>query len=697
MIDPTGASADAGAHDESFTASAAPGAQTPAAVEDQAAGNGSTRAAGAGQIGPLPLPTPIPFPLPRRGVSGRYRSSAGSFRLELRIDVDGARTLRRISGDFFSVSGSTTSYFGSFTVDAPAITTTNALVTIDGIGRYTWSPGFPKIRVTVPRVTILQPQAPAALQFFSLSGAPGTSYLCPFESVFFRTVQIETDIVSDAGMPFAAYNTGSLPSGGPARTLSVQSAYAEAGVEMRVAGASDVVQVAEAQAGATWSDAELHASMVRHFSLWQDVPQFKVWQLVAKNYDNPSVLGIMFDQQGKQRQGCAVFNGGLGGTTADKLRLQLYAYVHELGHCFNLLHSWQKSLATPPSPNRPSSLSWMNYPQLYPGGSAAFWAAFAFQFDDQEVAHIRHGFLNNVIMGGSNFAVGSALEDTRKFDRPIEDRSGLRLELAAARSFALGEPIVVDLTLHATDTRGKTVHPHLNPSAGLVQIAISKPNGQVVSYEPMIEQCIMPQTVSINPASPIGESVYIGYGHDGLLFEQPGTYQLRAVYTSLRGSQVVSNIIKMRVRSPVNAADDEIADLLLNDDVGALFYLHGSDADELRSGRDALDKVIDKFGAHPLAAYARLTKGANLAREFKMVAVDSNKVQVRKAKPAESDKLLAGLVDTVGDAHTTDPTMLTAAMLTLAEPARKPAQKAAAAARRAASANASKAMARSYE
>ena len=61
----------------------------------------------------------------------------------------------------------------------------------------------------------------------------------------------------------------------------------------------------------------------------------------------------MFEQQGKQRQGYAVFYQGIGGTTADARRLQLYTCIHELGHCFNLLHSWQKSLATPPQPSQP--------------------------------------------------------------------------------------------------------------------------------------------------------------------------------------------------------------------------------------------------------------------------------------------------------------------------------------------------------
>jgi len=103
---------------------------------------------------------------------------------------------------------------------------------------------------------------------------------------------------------------------------------------------SDVIKIDEAMANKTWSDSELHASMVRHFSLYRNEPQWRVWQVVCQRHDlGPGLYGIMFDQLGLQRQGCAVFHGGIGGTTADQLRLQLYTYVHELGHCFNLLHS----------------------------------------------------------------------------------------------------------------------------------------------------------------------------------------------------------------------------------------------------------------------------------------------------------------------------------------------------------------------
>src|SRR5262245_26873973 len=75
----------------------------------------------------LPVPAPVPAPgpivptLPKRAVSGRYRYSGTVWQLELRIDVDGKRPMKRVSGDFFQVSGATVTYFGSFVVNAPAI------------------------------------------------------------------------------------------------------------------------------------------------------------------------------------------------------------------------------------------------------------------------------------------------------------------------------------------------------------------------------------------------------------------------------------------------------------------------------------------------------------------------------------------------------------------------------------------------
>src|SRR5262249_16901062 len=148
----------------------------------------------------------------RRNVSGRYRSGGFGFQLELRVDVDGKHPLGKISGDFYQGLGATTTYFGSFIVNSPTNAAPPATATIEGLGIYTWNAAAPKIRVTIPRRLIIQPPAPATIQFFTPASQPGATYLCPFASPYFRTVQYETDHVDDVtAQLFQQYNTGALP------------------------------------------------------------------------------------------------------------------------------------------------------------------------------------------------------------------------------------------------------------------------------------------------------------------------------------------------------------------------------------------------------------------------------------------------------------------------------------------------------
>ena len=596
------------------------------------------------ELAPLPFP-PLPLPLGKRAVTGRYRSAGTPFQVELRVDVDGPRPTKRVSADYYAIGGATTTYFGSMRVDAATVTVTPSTITITGVGSFTWAAGAPKVKVVIPRVVFPLPPGSALLQHQTTAGAPGAAYVCRFTSRFLREVLLEQDRQDTVPAPFVSYDTGALPSGGAARTLSVISAYQEAGIGMLSSGTTDVVDTTEAGAGGSWSDAELHAAMVRHFSLWRDVPQWAVWLFHARLHDiGPTLLGIMFDQVGRQRQGAAVFYAGLDGTTPEQRRLQLYTCTHELGHCFNLLHSWQKSLASPPGVDRPASLSWMNYPWRFPGGPAAFWSGFGFQFDDQELVHIRHAFRDDVIMGGAPFGVGSALENDVGWRTPEEDRSGLALELSAPAVFPLGAPVSVELRLSATDARGARATSTLRPRTGAVEIAIRKPNAQVVVYEPFVQHCVSDKLIAIEPQTPISEGAFIGYGRDGLYFAEPGIYELRARYVAPDGSTVLSNVARLRIRAPLTDADDAVADLCLGDEQGRLFALVGSDLPELSRGNDALREVVERYGDHPLAAYARIVLGTNEAREFKLVGPD-NQIDVRKPRPEEAEQLLTPVLD----------------------------------------------------
>jgi hypothetical protein len=584
----------------------------------------------------------------KRAVSGRYVALTTAWRLELRVDVDGMRPTQRVSGDFYQTTGSTVSYFGSFVANAITLTVTPSLVTITGVATTTWATPFNRLTVKIPRVLLLNPPAAATLQWSNAAGSPGATYIGAYASRYFRSVSLEQDC--EAGItPFVSYNTGSLPSGGAARTLSVATAYAENGIEIATAGIPNVLGAAP---GGSWDDAELHNAMVTNFSLWQDTPQWKVWLFHASRYINQNVLGIMFDQHGKQRQGCATFykHWMMDGTTAAHLRTQLFCCVHELGHCFNLFHSFAKQYMTPPLQDRPGALSWMNYPDKYQptsgiGGAAAFWAAFPFQFDELELIHLRHAFRNNVIMGGSPFGSGAALETLGDFEDPVEDYSGLKLELRSARAFRFGEPVVVEIKL--SSTRGDTmqVHSHLHPDETFVRIAIQKPSGAVVVHEPVLEKCVSVQTTRLTPSRPsLYDSAYIGFGKDGLVFDQPGTYRVRALYSALDGSRVVSNALELKVRSPLSEQDEQVADLLMGDEQGTLFYLLGSDSEHLLSGNVALQQVAEQHAQHPLAVYANLVAGRAVARPFKNVTTD-RKITVRKADPKLAARRLAPVIE----------------------------------------------------
>jgi hypothetical protein len=598
---------------------------------------------------PIPVAPPPPFPpipITRRNVSGSYRSAGPAWQVELRCDVDGRHPLRHVSADYYTVSGATVHYFGSMRVDAPVISVTNTTITVTGIGTYTWSAGFPKVQVTIPRTLIFQPPAAATLQHLSLSNIPGANYACTFASHSFRTVLLEQDRQDTVGTPFVSYDTGSLPSGGPARALTIPAAYAEAGIEMQSTGRLDVVNTSEAGNNTTWSDAELHAAMERHFSFWRDLPQWAVWLFHAQLHDfGPNLLGIMFDQQGRQRQGAAVFYERLAGTTPDRLRSQLYTCVHELGHCFNLLHSWQKSLATPPGVDRLRALSWMNYPDRFPDGEAAFWSAFGFQFDDQELIHLRHAFRDEIIMGGNDFGIGAALEVPEGWRNPQRDDSGLKLELEAPDSFPFGAPVSVKLKLSLTDTRGKRIHPSLKPSSGFVEVAIRQPDNTYRIYHPMIQRCLADSSAMLSADRPeVSTGAFIGYGLDGFYFDKPGFYYIRTRYYAPDGSVVLSNIQRIQVQQPLSRDDEKVASLFFDNEVGTLSSLMGSDYNGLQRGNDALSEVREKYPKHPLADYASLIQGVNEARAFKDFGPD-NYVKERKAKPEEASKLLKPVID----------------------------------------------------
>ena len=158
---------------------------------------------------PVPAHPRCPF-LRKRLVYGRYRSAGGGYELELRVDVGGSRPMNRFSADFFYVSGATQSYFGSFRVDAPTITTTATEVQ---------DPGHGNIHL-VPHCSHHPRHHPAGHdsaacrrpRLCSSSRRPTSLVraICVRRVLAFRSIQFEQDSVAGT-IPFVSYDTGRFP------------------------------------------------------------------------------------------------------------------------------------------------------------------------------------------------------------------------------------------------------------------------------------------------------------------------------------------------------------------------------------------------------------------------------------------------------------------------------------------------------
>jgi hypothetical protein len=287
----------------------------------------------------------------------------------------------------------------------------------------------------------------------------------------------------------------------------------------------------------------------------------------------------------------------------------------------------------------------MNYPWNFPTGPADFFNQFPFAFDKLELVHIRHAFRDAVIMGGNPFATGAGLDRDAGWSDPEADESGLRLEISAPRAFPYGAPVSVDIALHGTTERGRMVPVTLGPRPGIVDIAIRKPGGQTLVFDPLLHHCRRGETRIVRAGDePVRDSAFIHYGTDGFAFDQPGMYRLRARYGAADGSLVLSNVLDILVHSPVSADDNAVAELIFGDEQGALLSLMGSDDPRLARGNDALQEIIERYPDHQVAACARVVRGTNLAREFKLVDA-SGEVSVRAPQTKEAVKLLDGVIE----------------------------------------------------
>jgi hypothetical protein len=617
------------------------------------------------------------------GVSGRYEGemsvpNAGRYAIDCRIDIDyrqpNSPVMEKISGDIYRVyrlhlpvrggrrrTVTWRVYRESWIVQSPTVTWAKGNAEITGTVHF-WKGGHAATTLRIGARWTLRGMVTPTDIIFTESGTE-SRYNCSRKSRHFRHVKLEVDVCASVNTEpiLPVYDThahSNRPADVPRRTLTIESAYREAGIDLTIAPERTIIDDSAA-AFTTWTPAELHDAMEQYFSKYPSTwPSWNMWCLLAGTYEDSGVGGIMFDAAAAyggagvppERQGCAVFRAhswfnNLVVNPANDLqaaatRQLLYTYVHEIGHGFNFLHSWNKG--------RPDALSWMNYNWRYDNrnGDDSFWANFRFEFDDEELIHLRHGDRSAVIPGGDPWASGGHMESPEGAFSDLIGTPPVEVRLRSKEYFEFLEPVVVELRVKNTMSAQIEIDGRLRPEFGGVVFHIRRPDGRILEYSPVLCKLAEADLLTLEPAGddPDGEdrrsqNIFLTYGSYGYYFDEPGEYLVRALYQGPGDILIPSNVHRVRIGRPFTRDEERIAQDYFSHETGMALYLNGSSSPFLNKGMETLTRVAEmntRAGARMSMVLAQ-----NLTRPFFRLDDERRLVRYRDADPDSALALTA--------------------------------------------------------
>lgn len=475
----------------------------------------------------------------------------------------------------------------------------------------------------------------ASVRFSRYWGGPARIRRYHFRSRAYRSVEFEFDC-AEGTVPVTSINTHAHPNRPASMSheiLSIPEVYQRAGFNVRTTGVTPIVPLRLAGADNRWSDMEMHDAMQVYWSRFANRAQWSMWVFFAALHERGSSLGgIMFDDIGpNHRQGTAIFEdsfinnapSGEVNPTAYVNRMKFWTACHEMGHGFNLAHSWQKELGVPwhsSLTNEPEARSFMNYPYYVSGGQAAFFNDFEYKFSDQELLFLRHAPERFVEMGAADWFDHHGFEQAETAPTP-----SFSLELRVNRDlkgqkayFEFLEPVIVELKLKNVSDDPHLVPVNILEDYGRLTFIIKRKGEPAKEFRPYAQYCFRSNPVALMPHDSIYETTFISAGQGGFYIDRPGDYTIQASI-KIDKHDYVSNPMQIRVEPTRGYEDDLIAQDFFNDQVGRVLYFRGSHV--LTDGNNAIQEAIDRLPGRRVTMHAQLALAVAQCRACKVLNV----------------------------------------------------------------------------
>jgi hypothetical protein len=588
-------------------------------------------------IGPRPIPQPVPVragmeqmslqEMHAEAMATPEMQAAALYpyifnREEVRIDVDGRYPQMTASGTLYRLLTTKVEWVANLAA-AGVNTWAGAIWYKDGdVASFPYT----NVRVQVTRSWFSNQRT--ATMTFSGGGAPNRTLTYKYRSQYFHTVQFEYDRAEDA-TEVTSINTCAHPNH-PAtlacENLTIETVFRRAGFNVQRSTGDNVVPKPLAGANGTWSDMEMHDAMQVYWSHFANKPQWSMWTFFAALHDmGTSLGGIMFDDIGpNQRQGTAIFsdsfisNAPAGDSTpaAWVQRMRFWTAVHEMGHCFNLAHSWQKSLGTPwiPLSDEPEARSFMNYPYRVTGGQSAFFSDFDYRFSDGELLFMRHAPMRFVQMGNADWFDHHAFQQAQTSPEPA-----FQLALRINRDkplFEFMEPVVIELKLTNISSQAQLIREDILKARDHMTIIIKQQGKAARQFTPYVQYCWQPANKALNVGQSIYDSLFVSVGRNGWDLAEPGNYLIQ-IALHLENEDIVSNQLMLRVAPSKGYEEEYVAQDFFSDSVGRILSFDGSQY--LNQGNDALREVVERLPTSRVACHARIALGNAMARDYKLL------------------------------------------------------------------------------
>lgn len=546
-------------------------------------------------------------------------------------------------------------------------------------GRTTWTgriwykdgatASFPYTTVKITAVRSFFPHLRKAIVRFSGGGAPTRKVTFRFASQYYHPVEFEYDHETGAA-PTLQVDTcahPNRPASLPCETLTIEKVFQRAGFQaVRNAGGTTAIPTDGPDPNTTWSDAEMHDAMQTYWSRFANKPQWSLWVLFAKQHDwGHGLGGIMFDDIGpNHRQGTAIFTDSFISDApagdpdpADWVkRNHFWTAVHEMGHAFNLAHSWQKSLGAPygtpwiPLADEPEARSFMNYPYGVAGGESAFFADFEYRFSDGELLFMRHAPERFVQMGNADWFDHHGFQDAA-----IAPSADFALRIGTERDGELEflEPAVLKLEVVNISNEPKMLPAELLLDTAHLAVVIKKEGKPARRWSPYAQYCPDPEKTVLQPGESLSESLFAAVGTNGWDLAEPGHYTVQAAM-EIDGRAVVSNPLRLRIAAPKSREEEHLAQDVLTEAAGRVMAFDGSKV--LTAGVNAWQEVVARMPDSKAAIHGRVALAMPMTRNYRVLRVDAPPMaaamesraafKVAKAKPDEGRKeLTKALID----------------------------------------------------